>query len=83
MDEKIGFQVQVLRPEPTTELAKIYWDLNSSDVMIGVHGAAMTHLLFMKPGWGDEAYYEKPARKLGLKYTGYHILTKESSLYEI
>ncbi|KAJ7976753.1 Glycosyltransferase [Quillaja saponaria] len=92
--KKIGFQVEVLRPEPTTELAKIYRVLNSSDVMIGVHGAAMTHFLFMKPGsvfiqvvplgtvWAAETYYGEPARKLGLKYIGYEILPKESSLYD-
>ncbi|CAM8975756.1 unnamed protein product [Rhodiola kirilowii] len=93
MAEKIGFEVQVLRPNPTTELAKVYRALNSSDVMIGVHGAAMTHFLFMRPGtafiqviplgteWAAEAYYGEPAKKLGLKYIGYKILARESSLY--
>ncbi|KAG7961909.1 hypothetical protein I3843_09G039800 [Carya illinoinensis] len=94
MAEKIGFRVEVLRPDRTTELAKIYRALNSTDVMIGVHGAAMTHFLFMKPGsvfiqviplgtvWAAETYYGEPARKLGLKYIGYEIVPKESSLYE-
>ncbi|PQQ01240.1 uncharacterized protein Pyn_09719 [Prunus yedoensis var. nudiflora] len=94
MAEEIGFEVNVLRPNPTTELAKIYRALNASDVMIGVHGAAMTHFLFMKPGsvfiqvvplgtvWAAEEYYGEPARKLGLKYIGYQILTRESSLYD-
>ena len=50
MAEEIGFQVEILRPDKTTELARIYKVLNSSEVMIGVHGAAMTHFLFMKPG---------------------------------
>ncbi|KAJ0989321.1 hypothetical protein J5N97_007677 [Dioscorea zingiberensis] len=48
--EEVGFVIEVLRPERTTELAKIYQALNSSDAMIGVHGAAMTHFLFMQPG---------------------------------
>ncbi|XP_020254575.1 protein O-linked-mannose beta-1,4-N-acetylglucosaminyltransferase 2-like isoform X2 [Asparagus officinalis] len=90
---KIGFRVEVLRPDRTTELAKIYRSLNSSDVMIGVHGAAMTHLLFMRPGtvfiqivplgtdWAAETYYGEPAKKLGLEYMGYKILPSESSLY--
>ncbi|XP_050382540.1 xylan glycosyltransferase MUCI21-like [Argentina anserina] len=93
MAEKIGFEVEVLRPNPTTELAKIYRALNGSDVMIGVHGAAMTHFLFMKPHsvfiqviplgteWAAEEYYGEPAKKLGLKYIGYQILARESSLY--
>lgn len=90
----IGFSVEVLRPQRTTELAKIYRTLNSSDVMIGVHGAAMTHFLFMRPRsvfiqivplgteWAAETYYGEPARKFGLKYIGYKILPKESSLYD-
>ncbi|KAM1992978.1 hypothetical protein ACFX16_009370 [Malus domestica] len=93
MAEKIGFEVEVLRPNSGTELAMIYWVLNSSDVVIGVHGAAMTHFLFMRPGsvliqviplgtsWAAEEYYGKPARKLGLNYIGYKILTTESSLH--
>lgn len=93
MAEEMGFKVEVLRPDKTTELAKIYRVLNSSDVMIGVHGAAMTHFLFLKPGsvfiqvvplgtdWAAETYYGEPARKLSLKYIGYEILPRESSLY--
>ncbi|KAF8052764.1 hypothetical protein N665_1508s0002 [Sinapis alba] len=92
--QRIGFQVEVLRPDRTTELAKIYRVLNSSTVMVGVHGAAMTHFLFMKPGgvfiqiiplgtdWAAETYYGEPAKKLGLDYIGYKILPRESSLYE-
>ncbi|KAH6779691.1 Glycosyltransferase family 61 protein [Perilla frutescens var. hirtella] len=92
--EDIGFIVEVVRPERTTELAQIYRSLNSSDVMVGVHGAAMTHFLFMKPGsvfiqviplgtdWAAQTYYEEPATKLGLSYIGYKILPKESSLYQ-
>ncbi|KAL3819779.1 hypothetical protein ACJIZ3_005684 [Penstemon smallii] len=94
MAEEIGFIVEVLRPQRTTELAKIYRVLNSSDVMIGVHGAAMTHFLFTKPSsvfiqvvplgtdWAAETYYGEPARKLGLRYIDYKILPKESSLYD-
>jgi hypothetical protein len=93
MAQDIGFLVEVLRPERTTELAKIYRVLNSSDVMIGVHGAAMTHFLFMRPysvfiqviplgtEWAAETYYGEPARKFGLRYKGYKILPRESSLY--
>ncbi|OIV92318.1 hypothetical protein TanjilG_10528 [Lupinus angustifolius] len=95
MAEELGFQVEVLSPGRTTELAKIYRVLNASDVMIGVHGAAMTHFLFLKPGsvfiqvvplgttWAAETYYGEPARKLGLKYIGYEIQPRESSLYEV
>ncbi|KAF9613593.1 hypothetical protein IFM89_009263 [Coptis chinensis] len=78
-EEKIGFKVKVLKPDRTTELAKIYQVLNSTDAMVGVHGAAMTHFLFMRPSsvliqiiplgtdWAAETYYGVPSRKFGLK----------------
>ncbi|RAL51851.1 hypothetical protein DM860_010569 [Cuscuta australis] len=94
--EKIGFQVEVLRPNRTLELARIYRALNSSDVMVGVHGAAMTHFLFLKPlgvsvfiqiiplgtEWAAETYYGYPAKKMGVRYIGYKILADESTLYD-
>ncbi|XP_057547803.1 xylan glycosyltransferase MUCI21 [Amaranthus tricolor] len=94
LGRKIGFNVELVRPERTSELAKIYRALNSSDVMVGVHGAAMTHFLFVKPGrvfiqvvplgtdWAAQTYYGDPATKLGLKYIGYKIQPRESSLYD-
>ena len=94
MAKEIGFEVEILRPGRTTELAKIYRTLNGTDVMIGVHGAAMTHFLFMRPGtvfiqvvplgvrWAADTYYGQPARKLGLKYIAYGIRPRESSLYD-
>lgn len=90
--EEVGFRVELLKPERTTEMAKIYMALNSSDAMIGVHGAAMTHLLFMRPGsvfiqivplgldWAAETYYGQPAAKAKLRYESYRILARESSL---
>ncbi|KAL6987179.1 Xylan glycosyltransferase muci21, variant 2 [Sarracenia purpurea var. burkii] len=94
MARQIGFEVEVLMPVKTSELAQIYRSLNSSDVMVGVHGAAMTHFLFLRPGsvfiqvvplgteWAAETYYGEPATKLGLKYIGYKILPRESSLFD-
>uniref|UniRef100_A0ACD5UNH4 Uncharacterized protein n=1 Tax=Avena sativa TaxID=4498 RepID=A0ACD5UNH4_AVESA len=90
---RAGFRVDLLQPRPDTELAEMYRVLNGSDVMVGVHGAAMTHFLFMRPGsvfiqvvplgtdWAAENYYGQPARRLGLRYIPYKILPSESSLY--
>ncbi|CAL5084445.1 unnamed protein product [Urochloa decumbens] len=92
MAADVGFDVRVIRPDRTTELCKIYKELNASDAMVGVHGAAMTHFLFMRPGkvfiqvvplgtdWAAGAYYGEPAARLGLRYVGYKILPEESSL---
>ncbi|XP_048127084.1 xylan glycosyltransferase MUCI21-like [Rhodamnia argentea] len=91
--EEVGFRVEVSRPGRTTDLANMYHLLNESEVMVGVHGAALTHFLFLKPGSvfiqviplgtdsPAEACFGKPARELGLKYIGYKILPRESSLY--
>ncbi|KAL9260684.1 Xylan glycosyltransferase MUCI21-like protein [Drosera capensis] len=92
--KEVGFEVNILSPKRTMELAKIYRALNSSDAMMGVHGAAMTHFMFMRPKsvfiqvvplgteWAAETYYGEPATKLGLKYIKYSIHVKESSLYK-
>ena len=95
LSEKLGFQVKVLRPDETSELAEIYRDLNSSDAMMGVVGCALTHLLFMKPGdvfiqivplgtdWGADENFGMPAMKMGLKYIPYRITVSESSLSRV
>ncbi|CDP21672.1 unnamed protein product [Coffea canephora] len=90
--EEIGFSVEIVRPVRTSELARIYRVLNASDVLVGVHGAALTHYLFMKPGsvfiqiiplgtdWASDTYFGESSFKFGLKYVAYKILPSESSL---
>ncbi|KAJ7543708.1 hypothetical protein O6H91_09G049500 [Diphasiastrum complanatum] len=90
--KQLGFQVKVIIPTDTTKLERIFRLLNSCDVMMGVHGAAMTHLLFMRPGtvfiqiiplgtdYPALTYYGEPAKKLGLDYIEYKITAQESSL---
>ncbi|VFQ78524.1 unnamed protein product [Cuscuta campestris] len=90
---EIGFRVEVLVPDRRTELARMYKILNSSDAMVGVHGAALTHFMFLRPGsvfiqivpvgidWAAENYCEKPAVKMGLEYIGYKIGANESTLH--
>lgn len=92
--QQVGFQVQTLHPKRTTPLSEIYTALNTAQVVVGVHGAALTHFLFVRPGsvfiqivplgltWPAEAYYGGPAKKLGLKYIEYRIAAEESSLWE-
>lgn len=90
----LGYKVRLLSPGPGTELKKIFWLLDNTDVLLGVHGAAMTHFLFMRPGtvfiqvvplgtdWAANEYYGEPAVKLGLHYLPYKITPEESSLSE-
>ena len=89
---RLGFKVSLLQPRPDTELKKIFWLLNNTDVLLGVHGAALTHFLFMRPGtvfiqvvplgtdWAANEYYGEPAVQLGLFYVPYKIRPEESSL---
>ncbi|KAJ7287892.1 hypothetical protein O6H91_Y316700 [Diphasiastrum complanatum] len=90
--KRVGFEVDILEPNGGTKLEDIFTLLNSCDAMMGVHGAAMTHLLFMRPGTifiqiiplGTDgpalSFYGQPAMKLGLNYVEYKIKPQESSL---
>ncbi|VVA34163.1 PREDICTED: EGF domain-specific O-linked [Prunus dulcis] len=64
--EKVGFEVVVFVPSSTTDMHVAYNLLSKSHAMVGVHGAAMTHLLFMRPG----------------SYIDYRINVEESSLVD-
>lgn len=90
--EQIGFNVTIWQPLRTTELKTTYRLLNSSHVLLGVHGAALTHFLFMRPGsvfiqviplgtdWASQTYFGDPAERMGLHYMGYKINIEESTL---
>ncbi|KAJ3688030.1 hypothetical protein LUZ61_017194 [Rhynchospora tenuis] len=89
---RFGFSVQILNAKMGTPLETIYEALASADVMVAVHGAAMTHFLMMRPSslliqivplgldWAAENFYGEPARRLGLEYMEYKVKTEESSL---
>lgn len=89
---RFGFSVQILNAKMGTPLETLYEALSSADVMLAVHGAAMTHFLMMRPGsvliqivplgldWAAENFYGEPARRLGLEYMEYKVTTEESSL---
>ncbi|KAL5553695.1 hypothetical protein UlMin_041096 [Ulmus minor] len=92
--EKVGFEVVEFEPKPETRLSWAYELINSSHAMVGVHGAGLTHLLFLRPGsifvqvvplgvrLVAELCYGKPAKNLGLNYMEYRIKADESSLVE-
>lgn len=92
--KKIGFNVIIFEPTPKIPLHKAYELIHSTHAMIGVHGAALTHTLFLRPGsvfmqvvplgteWAAEVCYERIARNVGSKYMEYKIKAEESSLIE-
>ncbi|XP_010258201.1 PREDICTED: protein O-linked-mannose beta-1,4-N-acetylglucosaminyltransferase 2-like [Nelumbo nucifera] len=92
--KKIGFEVVVFKPTRYTSLSEAYKMINASHAMMGVHGAALTHFLFLRPGsvlvqvvpigidWLGEICFGKPARDMGLEYMEYKITVDESSLVD-
>ncbi|KAK2636123.1 hypothetical protein Ddye_030915 [Dipteronia dyeriana] len=91
---ELGFDVTVFEPNKNTSLVESYRLIHGSHVMLGVHGAALTHFLFLRPGcvliqvvpigtqWVSDHYFGKPARVLGLEYMEYKVRLEESSLVE-
>ncbi|KAL5202412.1 hypothetical protein ABZP36_013364 [Zizania latifolia] len=89
---RAGFAPHVMNLRRQTQLPAIHAALASADVMVAVHGAAVTHFLFMRPGsvllqvvpvgldWAADAFYGKPAQQLGLEYLEYKVAPEESSL---
>ncbi|KAI3987253.1 hypothetical protein MKX01_031737 [Papaver californicum] len=92
--KKVGFEVAIFEPNELTALKQAYKLINSSHVMVGVHGAALTHSLFLRPksvliqvvpigiDWLAETCFGKSAKDMGLEYMEYRINVNESSLME-
>ncbi|KAL8142320.1 hypothetical protein V2J09_015352 [Rumex salicifolius] len=90
--EEVGFDVIMYHPTKSTLLRKAYEIINESHAMIGVHGAAMTHMLFLRKGsvavqvvplgldWVGHVCFGQAARDVGLEYMEYKIGYNESSL---
>ncbi|KAK3222920.1 hypothetical protein Dsin_009945 [Dipteronia sinensis] len=92
--EEVGFDVIVFKPSVKTPLQEAYALINTSHVIVGVHGAALTHSLFLRPGsvlvqvvplgleWVADVCFAKSAKEMGVEYMEYKINAKESSLVE-
>ncbi|KAL6192820.1 hypothetical protein ACLB2K_033906 [Fragaria x ananassa] len=92
--KKVGFDVVVFEPKANTSLHESYALLNSSHALVGIHGAALTHSLFLRPGsvfvqvvpigvdWVAKACFGTVAKGLDLEYFEYKIGVEESSLVD-
>ncbi|KAK9107386.1 hypothetical protein Syun_023397 [Stephania yunnanensis] len=90
--EMLGFEVIVFDPTKCRSLGEAYGLLNRTHALMGVHGGALTHAMFLRPGavfvqvvpigidWLAEACFGKAAREMGLEYIEYKIDASESSL---
>ncbi|XP_074581125.1 beta-1,2-xylosyltransferase XYXT1-like [Curcuma longa] len=92
--EKLGFEVVV--SEAAKDLVEFSKIVNSCDVMVGVHGAGLTNLVFLPTNavviqvvpfgrheWIATTYFGKPAKAMELKYLEYTITADESTLTEL
>uniref|UniRef100_M8C8T5 Putative glycosyltransferase AGO61 n=1 Tax=Aegilops tauschii TaxID=37682 RepID=M8C8T5_AEGTA len=92
----LGYEVIVGEAEQHSDLPAFARLVNSCDVLVGVHGAGLTNLVFLPPGavvvqvvplGGLEAMarddFGEPAGDMGLGYVQYGISVGESTLAEL
>ncbi|KNA13346.1 hypothetical protein SOVF_117850 [Spinacia oleracea] len=89
-----GFDVVVFEPSAYTYLCDVYRLMNGSHAIMGVHGAALTHSLFLQPGaafiqvvpiggdWLARTYFRNLAKGMKLEYIQYKIQPEESTLVD-
>ncbi|KAJ4893915.1 Glycosyltransferase family 61 protein [Raphanus sativus] len=88
---EIGFEVVVA--EANRGLARFAETVNSCDVMLGVHGAGLTNMVFLPENavviqilpiggfeWLADTDFGRPAKGMDLRYLEYKITAEESSL---
>lgn len=92
--EEVGFQVHVFVPSLSIPLRHAYKLIRGSHALLGVHGAGLTHLFFLRTSavliqvvplgldWASRVYFGKPALEIGLEYVEYKINVEESTLAE-
>lgn len=88
----LGFKVVV--EETGENLAQVAKRVNSFDVLMGVHGAGLTNMVFLPENatviqivglgleWVSKEDFQIPAIDMNLKYLGYKISVNESSLIQ-
>nr|TKR90367.1 hypothetical protein D5086_0000234820 [Populus alba] len=91
--ESLSYQVIVAEPgSDVLGFAKI---INSCDVVMGVHGAGLTNMVFLpenailiqvvpfgRAEWTSRVSFEDPAKDMNIRYLGYKIKVEESTLMQ-
>ncbi|KAK3139801.1 hypothetical protein QOZ80_5AG0390490 [Eleusine coracana subsp. coracana] len=90
---EVGFEVVVAGEGDVSDMARFAETVNSCDVMVGVHGAGLTNMVFLPrnatlvqvipwgamkwPCWYD---FGEPATGMGLRYVEYEVTAEETTL---
>ncbi|KAG1334827.1 putative beta-1,2-xylosyltransferase XYXT1 [Cocos nucifera] len=95
MGEELGYEVLRAEAKSETAVDEFARIINSCDVMMGVHGAGLTNIIFLPTNavfiqivplgrlQGIAKYaYGDPARNMKLQYLEYHISEEESTLID-
>ncbi|KQJ94578.1 uncharacterized protein LOC100838010 isoform X2 [Brachypodium distachyon] len=95
MAMSLGFDVRVGEPDVSTDVGKFARLVNSADVMVGVHGAGLTNMLFLPAGavlvqivpyggleWLARGTFKEPSPDMRIHYLEYMIQLDETTLSE-
>ena len=90
-----GFEVRLAEPDQHTDMATFAALVNSADVMVGVHGAGLTNMVFLPRGavliqvvpfggleWLTGVTFKDPAADMEVSYMDYNVKLEESSLID-
>ncbi|XP_022754955.1 uncharacterized protein LOC111303156 [Durio zibethinus] len=93
MARRLGYKVVVA--EADSNVARVAEIVNSCDVMMGVHGAGLTNMVFLPENailiqivpiggfkWMARTDFEEPSKGMNLRYLEYEIKTEESTLIQ-
>ena len=93
MARRLGYKVVVA--EADSNVARFAEIVNSCDVMMGVHGAGLTNMVFLPENailiqvvpiggfeWLARTDFEEPSKSMNLRYLEYKIKTEESTLIQ-
>eukprot|EP00257_Ricinus_communis_P025912 XP_025013326.1 uncharacterized protein LOC8277787 isoform X1 [Ricinus communis] len=91
MAKGLGYKVVV--DEPDADVSRSAQVMNSCDVVLGVHGAGLTNMVFLPDNailiqvvpfggaeWVSKIFFEEPSKDMNIRYLEYKISIEESSL---
>ncbi|XP_034899214.1 beta-1,2-xylosyltransferase XYXT1 isoform X2 [Populus alba] len=93
MAKRLGYRVATA--EPDADVSGFAQIINSCDVVMGVHGAGLTNIVFLPENavlvqvipfggteWLSRTYFEEPAKGMNIRYLDYKIRVEESTLIQ-